>query len=63
MKQVLIKYDVSNDLIECPDRVVNNFESNIGGILKWIENEPEGAKYKMVCEETGQFLREQKQIL
>ena len=26
MKTVLIKYDVSNDLIECPDRIVDNFE-------------------------------------
>ena len=53
MKTVLIKYDISNDLIECPDMIVDNFEDNIGGIFKWIENEPEGEKYRMVCGETG----------
>ena len=53
MKKVLIKYDVSNDLIECPDRIVDDFEDNIGGIFKWIENDPAGAKYKMVSEVTG----------
>lgn len=53
MKTVLIKYDVSNDLIECPDRIVNNFDDNIGGIFKWIENDPEGEKYRMVCPVTG----------
>jgi len=37
MKTVLIKYDVSNDLIQCPDRIVNNFDDNIGGIFKWID--------------------------
>ena len=55
MKKVLIKYDVSNDLIECPDRIADNFDDNIGGIFKWIENDPEGAKYKMVCEVTGRI--------
>jgi len=54
MKKVLIKYDVSNDLIECPDRIADNFDDNIGGIFKWIENDPEGAEYKMVSELTGE---------
>lgn len=55
MKKVLIKYDVSNDLIECPDRIADNFDDNIGGIYKWIENDPDGAKYKMVSGVTGQI--------
>ena len=55
MKTVLIKYDVSNDLIKCPDRVVENVDYNIGGIFKWIENDPEGAKYKMKCPVTGKI--------
>ena len=55
MKTVLIKYDVSNDLIECPDRIVDNFEDNIGGIFQWIENDPEGARYKMRCPTTGRI--------
>lgn len=55
MKTVLIKYDVYNDLIECPDRIVDNFDDNIGGIFKWIENEPDGAKYKMVSPVTNQI--------
>ena len=29
MKRVLIKYDISNDLIECPDRIVDNFDDII----------------------------------
>ena len=53
MKTVLIRYDVSNDLIECPDRIVDNFDDNIGGIFKWIENDPDGEKYKMICPGTG----------
>lgn len=53
MKKVLIKYDVSNDLIECPKRIVDNFDEHIGGIYRWIENDPDGEKYKMICEETG----------
>ena len=55
MKTVLIKYDVYNDLIECPDRIVDNFDDNIGGIFNWIENEPEGAKYKMVCPDSDEI--------
>ena len=55
MKTVLIKYDVSNDLIECPDRIVDNFDDNIGGIFKWIENDPDGAKYKLISPGTGQI--------
>ena len=55
MKKVLIRYDVSNDLIECSDRIADNFDDNIGGIFKWIETDPEGKKYKMVCEVTGKI--------
>lgn len=53
MKTVLIKYDVYNDLIECPDRIAEDFDENIGGIFKWIENEPEGAKYKLINKQDG----------
>ena len=55
MKRVLIKYDISNDLIECPDRIVDNFDDIIAGIFKWIENDPEGAKYKLTSPVTGQI--------
>ncbi len=53
MKTVLLKYDISNDLIECPDRIVEDFEEYMDEMFGWIENDPEGAKYKMVCPETG----------
>ena len=53
MKMVLLKYDVSNDLISCPDRIADDFDNIIGGIYDWIENDPNGAEYKMICEGTG----------
>lgn len=55
MKTVLIKYDVYNDLIECPDRVVDDFDDILGGIFDWIENAPEGAKYRLISPVTKQI--------
>ena len=46
MKKVLINFDVSSTLIECPDFIAENFEEYIDGIYDWIKVTPEGAKYK-----------------
>lgn len=48
MKKILLKYDVSNDLIMCPDRVADNFEDYIGGIYDWIRKDPAGEEYRQV---------------
>lgn len=48
MKRVLLKYDVYNDMIECSDRIAENFDDVIGGIYSWIENELDGAEYRLI---------------
>ncbi len=48
MKKVILVYDISSDLIECSDRMANDFRNLIGGIYSWIEDDPDGAEYKMV---------------
>lgn len=50
MKRVLLCYDISNDMIECSDRIADNFKKIIGGIYSWIENEPDGTEYKLIDE-------------
>lgn len=41
-------YDISSDLIECSDRIADDFKNIIAGLYDWIENDPEGAKYKVL---------------
>lgn len=55
MKKVILLYDVSNDLIECPDRIADNFDEALEGIYDWIENDPDGAKYGFTDECTKRF--------
>lgn len=45
MKRVLLCYDIANDLIECSDRIADNFDEIIGGLRKWIKTDPAGAEY------------------
>lgn len=45
MKRVLLCYDIANDLIECSDRIAENFDDIIGGIYDWIKTDPAGAEY------------------
>lgn len=47
MKKVILVYDISSDLIECSDRIADDFKNIIGGLYDWIENDPEGAEYKV----------------
>ena len=54
MKKVILLYDVSNDLIECPDRIADNFDEALEGIYDWIENDPDGAKYKVLIKGLGE---------
>ncbi len=46
MKKILINYDISSDLILCPDRVAENFDDFIGGIQHWIKTSPDGEPYR-----------------
>lgn len=46
MKKILIKYDVSNDLILCPDFIAEKFDDYIAGIYQWIKTDPAGAEYR-----------------
>ncbi len=48
MKKVLVIFSERCDLIECPDRIAENFDNIIGGIYSWIENEPDGAEYRLI---------------
>ena len=53
MKKVILIYDVYSDLIECPDRIADEFRNLIGGIYDWIEDDSDGAEYKLVSKVTG----------
>ena len=47
MKKVRINYDISSDIIACPDYIAKKFDDYIGGIYKWIRENPEAEKYKL----------------
>ncbi len=45
MKRILLCYDIANDLIECSDRIADDFRNIIGGLRNWIKTDPAGAEY------------------
>jgi hypothetical protein len=51
MKKVRINYDISSDIIACPNHIAENFDDYIGGIYEWIRENPEAKEYKMVDED------------
>ena len=47
MKKVRVNYDISSDIIACPDYMVHNFDDYVGGIYKWIREDPEAKEYRL----------------
>lgn len=51
MKKVRINYDISSDIIACPDYIAKNFDEYMDGMYDWIRENPEAEKYKLIDED------------
>lgn len=53
MRKVLLEFETHMDLIECSPRMAEAFNYLMEDIDMWVENDPDGAKYKVLNKETG----------